>query len=677
MDLPNLDIRTLCFLATLSSVLLALGLHLVNRVVARDCSLRLWALGASAAGCGFVLIALRGLIPDLLSIVLANTLLMAGASWQYLGNRAFSREQKQQSPWHWWLTASTVPLFLYFTYLAPNLSARIVIISALLSFMYMVCTLALIQSGERQSQMVRWFVAGAFGLLSAFYAVRSIANLFITPGDQNFMAATGAIQTFAFTLQISLSLWLSLGLPLLVLGRTNQQLIDSEQRYRTLIEWSPTPTGVHDGNRLIYANPAAIRMFGASSAEELLNKPMQQLIHPDCLALAESRAKATINSEMANPPSAQKYLKLDGSIIDVDVQSTAIHYNGIPAIQIVANDVTERNAMQEQVRQLAFHDPLTGLPNRRLLGDRLSQAMAANRRNGRFGALMFLDLDNFKPLNDEHGHEAGDLLLIEAANRLTHCIRGMDTVARFGGDEFVVMISELDFERDTSAASASVIAEKIRTILSQPYILKFKREDTKEALLEHHCTASIGLTLFDGNETRQDDILKFADLAMYEAKAAGRDRVVLDAKTTPPREAAPVPPPKLMHLIWHKAYECGNGVIDAQHRTLFQDANNLLNALLADCNASTASALINTLMNDIVRHFADEEAIFGDTSFPNAAMHIATHRQLVIEANLLVQRFHNNTLDFGELFQFLAHTVVAQHMLHDDREFIPYLKTVA
>lgn len=668
----DLDIRTLGWLTMMSSILLALGLQIINRAIARNACFRLWAQGATVAGAGFVLIALRGSVPDALSIVTANTLLVAGVATQYLGNRIF-QGKTPESPWIWWLTATTALLLLSFTYLTPNLSARIVVISAAIAAIDFASAIVLLNSNEQTKRSVRWFVGGAYLLYAIFMAIRAIANLFITPIDQNFMATTGAIQTLAFVLQIGLDFALALGLPLLVLGKTNQQLIDSEQRYRTLIEWSPTPTGVHDGNRLLYVNPAATRMFGASSADELLTRSIESLIHPDYHQLAGSRANTAIKTGLANPPSEQKYLRLDGSIIDVEVQSTAIFYDGKSAIQIVAKDITERNAMQEQVRQLAFHDPLTGLPNRRLLADRLGLAMATNRRNTRFGALMFLDLDNFKPLNDAHGHSAGDLLLVEVAKRLSRCIREMDTVARFGGDEFVVMISELESGRSESAAAASVIAEKIRAALSQPYVLKIKRNDAGETSLEHNCTASIGLALFDGNEASQDDVLRLADMAMYQAKEAGRNQVILTTETPQSIATAKTPPAKLMHLIWHKAYECGNGVIDAQHRTLFQDANALLNALLTEENTDTVMTLINTLMNDIVRHFADEEAIFSKTPFPGAAKHITAHRQLVNDANTLVKHFHDGTLNFGELFEFLAQTVVAQHMLHEDREFFPFL----
>jgi diguanylate cyclase (GGDEF)-like protein/PAS domain S-box-containing protein len=188
-------------------------------------------------------------------------------------------------------------------------------------------------------------------------------------------------------------------------------------------------------------------------------------------------------------------------------------------------DITERKQIEDQVRQLAFYDPLTKLPNRRLLNDRLSQAMFASKRRGYYGALMFLDLDNFKPLNDTHGHVVGDLLLIEAANRLNNCVRKVDTVARFGGDEFVVMLSELDADKAGAASRTEIVAERIRAALAMSYELKIQQEGQAETTVEHHCTASIGVALFGKHEASQDDILKWADAAMYQAKDAGRNLI--------------------------------------------------------------------------------------------------------------------------------------------------------
>ncbi len=189
---------------------------------------------------------------------------------------------------------------------------------------------------------------------------------------------------------------------------------------------------------------------------------------------------------------------------------------------------------EEQVLQLAFYDPLTQLSNRRLLNDRLSQAMAATRRNGCHGALMFLDLDNFKPLNDAHGHAVGDLLLIETAARLKQCVREIDTVSRFGGDEFIVMLSNLSADAATAKAETLSIAEKIHTALAAPYLLSLpSKASTADVaasnqvnqVIEHRCTASIGVVMFSSLDTHQDEILKSADTAMYQAKDAGRNLI--------------------------------------------------------------------------------------------------------------------------------------------------------
>jgi diguanylate cyclase (GGDEF)-like protein/PAS domain S-box-containing protein len=195
-------------------------------------------------------------------------------------------------------------------------------------------------------------------------------------------------------------------------------------------------------------------------------------------------------------------------------------------------DITDRKKAEQDIHQLAFYDPLTKLPNRRLLLDRLQQALASSARSGEHGAIIFLDLDNFKTINDTKGHDCGDLLLIEAAKRLQSCVREGDTVARLGGDEFVVMLEGLKGETERVAALADEVGEKILAVLDRPYLIKE---------YELHCTSSIGINLFSGHGDSADDLLKYADIAMYQAKAAGRNtlrffdpemQVILEAHAT-------------------------------------------------------------------------------------------------------------------------------------------------
>ena len=180
-------------------------------------------------------------------------------------------------------------------------------------------------------------------------------------------------------------------------------------------------------------------------------------------------------------------------------------------------DISERKKAEERIKELAFFDQLTGLPNRTLLLDRLTQGMTASTRSGHYGALLFIDLDNFKTLNDTLGHDMGDLLLTQAAQRLTISVRECDTVARLGGDEFVVVLVGLSANEAEAARASEAVAEKILVSLSQSYPL------TQSGEIVHHCTASIGVTLFRGHLSTVDDLMKQADLAMYKSKEAGRN----------------------------------------------------------------------------------------------------------------------------------------------------------
>lgn len=204
---------------------------------------------------------------------------------------------------------------------------------------------------------------------------------------------------------------------------------------------------------------------------------------------------------------------------EFDAHGNVIGFYGI------SREITERKKMQDQVRQLAFYDPLTQLPNRHLLYDRLNQAMANTKRNGAYGAVMFIDLDNFKPINDTHGHIAGDLLLIEVAQRLKKCVRETDTIARFGGDEFIVVLAELNTSEAQSSQQARLVAEKMRISLAVLYQLTVHYEKKTSAEIEHLCTASIGVTLFTGQDVCADELLKQADRSMYQAKENGRNSI--------------------------------------------------------------------------------------------------------------------------------------------------------
>lgn len=181
-------------------------------------------------------------------------------------------------------------------------------------------------------------------------------------------------------------------------------------------------------------------------------------------------------------------------------------------------DITQRKEDEEKIKKLAFYDPLTELPNRRLLMERLEHAIKVTDRTKRYGAVLFIDMDNFKALNDTKGHDVGDQMLLEVAGRLKALLRNADTVARLGGDEFVVLLEGLDLDLEQASLEAELLAEKLRDSLSQPY-------DFGE--FQHFSSPSIGIALFFGHQTLMDEVLKNADSAMYQAKNAGRNTVRL------------------------------------------------------------------------------------------------------------------------------------------------------
>ncbi|MDP2006824.1 MAG: EAL domain-containing protein [Rubrivivax sp.] len=278
--------------------------------------------------------------------------------------------------------------------------------------------------------------------------------------------------------------------------RLARQLRDSEALLQAILDHAPAAISAHDlAGRLILSNRQHARLVATAI----------QPAEPALLPAGPVEDEETLHHADG---SAHTYLTVRFPMADAQGRPLAVGR--------IAVDISARKAAEEQIRNLAFYDPLTGLPNRRMLFDRLHQATATSARHGHHGAVFFIDLDHFKVLNDTLGHDHGDLLLQEVARRLLACVRGEDTVARFGGDEFVVMSVGLAADARSAATQAAVVAEKILLAVSQPAQL---------GLHSHTLTPSIGVGLFRGRELASEDILKRADLAMYQAKAAGRGTV--------------------------------------------------------------------------------------------------------------------------------------------------------
>jgi diguanylate cyclase (GGDEF)-like protein/PAS domain S-box-containing protein len=277
----------------------------------------------------------------------------------------------------------------------------------------------------------------------------------------------------------------------------------------------------------VFHKDAQGRYTGCNGAfSEFIGKPREDIVGKTVFEVSPKSFSRTYRDKdlelLDDPAGVQVYESQvrhsDGSVHDVVFhKARMLGDDGRPSgIVGVILDITQRKQAEQQIHQLAFFDPLTELPNRRLLMDRLHQELAIGARTGQYGAILFLDLDNFKTLNDSKGHDIGDLLLVEVARRLTSCVRDGDTVARLGGDEFVVVLESLNKAAAEAAKHAEQVAEKLRAALSEPYLLKQH---------QYHSTPSIGVALFCGHQDSLDDLLKYADTAMYQAKTAGRNAI--------------------------------------------------------------------------------------------------------------------------------------------------------
>jgi diguanylate cyclase (GGDEF)-like protein len=270
---------------------------------------------------------------------------------------------------------------------------------------------------------------------------------------------------------------------------------------------------VNDALKVRSVNRSLREMFGLKNGEDVCGRELTDLLP---LPGLRQQAQAVLASGMAqrgiDAALGKKWLRL--TITGIRLAEEEEEEEEEARLLVVVEDITALKAQAIHIEQLAFYDPLTGLPNRRLLQDRVQQVLTHSARHRNHGAILFIDLDNFKALNDTKGHNIGDLLLIEVAKRLRDCVRGSDTVARLGGDEFVVVLEELNEDTRQAVAQARDIGEKVLASFNRPFKLQG---------FEYYSSASIGISLFRDNEISMDDLFMHADTAMYQAKTSGRN----------------------------------------------------------------------------------------------------------------------------------------------------------
>lgn len=374
-------------------------------------------------------------------------------------------------------------------------------------------------------------------VLTTFRASRAYPVAVVTDIDRDHALRGWAIQTRSLLIVVGTVLVAVVVLSFAYYRRQRQAIIERIEAERlqrinaTVFDSSSEAIVIADSRAFIISLNAAFRNVAGYSDEELAGCRLPDLFdgagQASFAEMVERVDAQALPDAALHRMTAEARLRCkDGQWIWTEILSTPQFdsHGAVTGYNRICRDISERRHMEEQVRKLAFFDPLTHVANRRLFLDRLKTAMSACRRNGTFGALLFLDLDNFKPLNDTCGHDVGDLLLVGTANRLRACVRDSDSVGRFGGDEFVVVLSTLSHERESSLQQAAVVAEKIRLRLESPFLLSVEQGNRSGHCVEHRCSASIGLTLFSGEDT-PESALRRADEAMYQAKESGGNTV--------------------------------------------------------------------------------------------------------------------------------------------------------
>jgi diguanylate cyclase (GGDEF)-like protein/PAS domain S-box-containing protein len=352
----------------------------------------------------------------------------------------------------------------------------------------------------------------------------------------------------------------------LVAERTSD-LRESEARFRFLFEQAAVGVAQVDTvtGHFLRVNQKFADIVGYTR-KEMLALDSRFLTHADDLEAELVNLKRLQTGKIREFEMDKRYFCKDGLPIWVKLTVSPMWMPGEkPDYHIaVIQDITAHKRAEEQIHRLAFYDPLTNLPNRRLFLDRLQQAQAHSERHKTNCAILFIDLDNFKTLNDTKGHDIGDLLLVEVANRLRNSVRSSDTVARLGGDEFVVIVEKLSDDAICATGQATVICEKILAALAQPFALHE---------FEYHGSSSIGIRLFNDSQSSIDDLLKQADTAMYQAKTAGRNtlcffhpsmQIALEAQAVMATELRQAIARQQFVLYYQKQVNADGGIIGAE-----------------------------------------------------------------------------------------------------------------
>lgn len=509
------DIRTAIFLLFIGNLLAVLLMTTYKSSMRKDRYYRRFLQGKLLQSLAWALLLLRGQIPDLFSVYIGNTLLLGGFALEAM---AMANSSNNTSRMEWTFAIIAGCCTVAFWAWADTPAQRVALASMATAILFGTAA-AVILRPPTPSALCR-----AIGYSYVLFCLALSFRAYfaeIAPSEFGLMSGH-LVQTLAFLVAFMFMLVSGNGFLLLLKERNDQQLLQTHQELAEreallsqILDTSSVAIFLVDKvGRITHANQHMSEMFGYP-LKELIGSEYVDHIHPSERETGREKMLALLDSAIPSVDLERIYLRKDSTEFWGHLTGKRLHnaQNEDYGLVGVIADITKQKKTEEKIREMALYDALTGLANRTLLSDRLQQAITQAKRNqGRF-ALLYLDLDLFKTINDTLGHDAGDLLLKEAATRIRNCVRESDTVARIGGDEFVVLLGTLEQKQHTL-----IVAEKIREALCLPVDFSGQRLAI---------SSSIGIAFYPDHGDNETSMLKSADSAMYWAKNNGRNSVCI------------------------------------------------------------------------------------------------------------------------------------------------------
>jgi diguanylate cyclase (GGDEF)-like protein/PAS domain S-box-containing protein/hemerythrin-like metal-binding protein len=437
------------------------------------------------------------------------------------------------------------------------------------------------------------------------------------------------------------------------LSTIEQELRLSRERYKLLVEQLQESIVVVRDSRILFSNPAFTLLTGYE-AEALRQLDMAELFFLDEREQIRQRAREQLAGSVPENRHLFRLRNKQGQSVWVEARIMEIEWECEKAVLYTLSDVTKRVEYEAEMKHLATHDPLTGLANRDLLKRRLRSSIEFASDTHQKLALLFIDLDRFKPVNDTHGHDAGDVVLKTISQRLREALRESDLVSRWGGDEFIVLLENVN-----DSATIERIAHKLVAAISQPIPLSEQ--------VEINLSCSLGIVVYPDHGEHIDDLINKSDQMMYKAKKQGSGSIIFFAPLIPQSGNS------ILRLVWRRDLESGLSVIDQEHKGLFELANQLLTTIVAGRFTADTAPCLARLLAHTKSHFKHEISTLMRMHYPDVVGHDLIHKQLLHKAEELQARYLDGELDPLVLIHFIVYDIVDQHIMVEDQKWFDFV----